>query len=118
VDEKPLLRFTHELVISTEAKRSGEICGSAPVVANSLCSSRPKPTRISNFAALKTVGTNAALRREPHALDRSRNARHEIRGSGEERDLRFLPEILKCALIGLRLQLESTTLFTIHWSLV
>jgi hypothetical protein len=28
VDEKPLLRFTHELVISTEAKRSGEICGS------------------------------------------------------------------------------------------
>jgi hypothetical protein len=27
VDEKPLLRFTHELVISTEAKRSGEICG-------------------------------------------------------------------------------------------
>jgi hypothetical protein len=28
VDEKPLLRFTHERVISTEAKRSGEICGS------------------------------------------------------------------------------------------
>jgi hypothetical protein len=27
VNEKPLLRFTHELVISTEAKRSGEICG-------------------------------------------------------------------------------------------
>jgi hypothetical protein len=26
--KKPLLRFTHELVISTEAKRSGEICGS------------------------------------------------------------------------------------------
>jgi hypothetical protein len=30
VDEKPVLLFPHELVISTEAKRSGEICGSFP----------------------------------------------------------------------------------------
>jgi hypothetical protein len=49
VDEKPLLRFTHELVISTEAKRSGEICGSFS--GERMCFSTER-TRISYFAAL------------------------------------------------------------------
>jgi hypothetical protein len=87
VDEKPLLRFTHELVISTEAKRSGEICGSAPVVANSLCSSRPKPTRISNFAALKTVGTNAALRKESRTHSTGRATLDTESGGAERREI-------------------------------
>ncbi len=61
VDEKPLLRFTTNL------------------------SSRPKRTRISYFTAPDNGHECGPQQRGPHALDRPRDSRQEIRGSGVER---------------------------------